>query len=68
MKRSLRKRILMAVLVSSATLAQVIPSSCARPAFDQFLAVVDFCTILNCQGSTFFNLCDPDQPLLTDCP
>jgi hypothetical protein len=48
-------------------LLQVLPSGCAQYYTQLTLTSFDFCSVFNCQGGTFFNLCQP-QAILADCP
>lgn len=62
-----RKLLATAALLGAATVFQATPGGCARFAVVSGLTAIDFCSILNCQGGTFFDFCEP-VPLLIDCP
>jgi hypothetical protein len=65
--RTARTKLLgLAVLLGAGTLFQAVPTSCLSYGTQLGLGVVNFCAILNCEGSAFFDLCDP--PVLADCP
>lgn len=65
---SARRRFRVALAVAAlATLFQMLPGSCAQLAANTLVTVFDFCAVVNCQGSSFFNFCDP-VVLLVDCP
>jgi hypothetical protein len=62
-----RKLFAIAVVLATATALQVSPGGCARYGAYTALTAIDFCAIFNCEGGTFFNLCEP-FPLFWDCP
>lgn len=65
MSRFRRKLLVAATVLSGGTLFQL--PSCVP--FYAYVATdsLDFCSIFNCEGSTFFDLCGT-FPLLADCP
>jgi hypothetical protein len=54
-------------VLGAGTAFQVLPQGCAQYYTQLTLTSIDFCSIFNCQGGTFFNLCEP-RPILADCP
>ena len=63
-----RRKLLMLVAVcATATLFQGFPAGCGQYFATAGITSIDFCSIFNCESSTFFNLCSP-VPLLADCP
>lgn len=65
-----RKRFLTIFAVCCAgTLLQTgfVPSSCAQFYGNTLLATFDPCSVFNCTGGAFFNLCEP-YPLFWTCP
>ena len=70
MGRMLQSRFLRKTLVlgAGAVVFQTIYSSnsCFEFATSFGLSALNFCSILNCTGTSLFNLCDP-QVLLVDC-
>lgn len=63
---SKRRWLGLAVTVASVGVMFQLPS--CTPFFSrQTLSSFDFCSVLNCEGSTFFDFCG-DDPLLVDCP
>ncbi len=65
-----RKKFLAIVAVCSAgTLFQtgVMPSGCAEFYGQATLFAFDACSVFNCTGGSYFNLCEP-VPLFVDCP
>ena len=44
-----------------------LPTSCVQFGLQTFTAAFDSCSILNCDGGVFFDLCDPIV-VLVDCP
>jgi hypothetical protein len=67
MSAAKRKLLAAVAVLGTATLFQVTPGGCLRYGTDLGLNSIDFCSIVNCQGGTFFNFCEP-VPLLVDCP
>ncbi len=66
MRKTSKWRALAAALAAG-TLFQVVQTGgCAQIGGELVLQSLNFCTILNCEGSTFFNFCDPIV-LLLDC-
>ena len=65
---SLRKRKLWATLIvcGIGTALQALPHGCADFNIRFALQGFDFCSVLNCTGSSFVNFCNP--PMLVDCP
>jgi hypothetical protein len=62
-----RKLLVTVAVLGSATLFQTTPGGCARYGAVMGLYSIDFCSIVNCEGGTFFSFCEP-VPLLVDCP
>lgn len=68
MSRVRRKAItLIALAAGSGALFQVVSGGCANFAVDGALTALDFCSIFNCTGAQFFDLCEP-VAVLQDCP
>jgi hypothetical protein len=67
MTRKTRRRVALAGLGLFATLFQFFPSGCAQYYAYGGVNAFDFCAILNCTSSTYFDLCEPIV-LLVDCP
>lgn len=67
MKLSQRKKLWAFAVASGAVAFQFLPSGCADYYTNAALNMFDFCSVFNCQGGTYFDLCDP-VPLLRDCP
>jgi hypothetical protein len=49
------------------TVFQALPSGCAEYYTQLALTSFDVCSVLNCEGGTFFNFCQP-RAILADCP
>jgi hypothetical protein len=62
-----RKLLAAALALSAGTVFQYLPHGCANYGVAQALSAFDFCAVLNCQGGSFIDLCQPIA-LLTDCP
>ncbi len=68
MSNARAKFLTLAAICSAATVFQVgVPTSCAQFGLQSFFAVFDTCSVLNCSGGVFFDLCDPFVTLI-DCP
>ncbi len=67
MSAAKRKLLATVAVLGTATLFQLTPGGCGRYGAVMGLNAIDFCSIVNCQGGTFFNFCEP-IPLLIDCP
>ena len=67
MTRKTRRRLALAGLGVSATLFQAFPSGCGQYYATAAVEAFDFCAVLNCTASTYFNVCSPFV-LLIDCP
>lgn len=68
-KRSFRRsvRLLLITLgVGTAFQLAMEPTGCAAFGLNFVLNSVDFCSVLNCQGGTFFDFCNP-VVLFVDC-
>ncbi|MBN2448674.1 MAG: hypothetical protein JXO22_18250 [Phycisphaerae bacterium] len=61
-----RRRIVVALVCAAATMFGSF-GGCAEYYAQAGITSIDFCSIFNCDSSTFFNLCEP-VPLLADCP
>ncbi len=64
-----RKRRLMAVVLAlgGGVVFQYIPSGCSQYLGAEAVSAFNFCSVFNCTGGTYFNLCKPFA-LLLDCP
>lgn len=62
---SIRRRLFAAALLAGATSFQM--AGCAAYWEEALVSAFDFCSILNCTGSTFFDFCGSNS-LLLDCP
>ena len=67
MKSSRKRMIVAAALAVTTTVFQFFPSSCYQYGAIAGIASFDFCTVLNCQNGSYFNLCGTPV-LLLDCP
>lgn len=67
MTRKTRTRVALAALGATATLFQFYPSGCGQYYFNGLVTAFDFCSVLNCTGASYFDLCEP-VVLLIDCP
>jgi hypothetical protein len=57
-----------AAILGAGTVFQALPArGCAQYYTQLTLTSFNFCSVFNCQGGTFFNLCEP-RPILADCP
>ena len=56
-----------AALITLGALFQTGAPGCAQFVFDNLVATLDTCTILNCGGGSFFDFCSPNI-ILSDCP
>ena len=66
MKTTSKKWWGLAAIGALGTLFQFPTPGCAGVGADALFAAFDFCAVLNCQGGTFFNFCDPIL-LFVDC-
>ncbi|MCG3125977.1 MAG: hypothetical protein CHACPFDD_00805 [Phycisphaerae bacterium] len=66
MKRRTSKWLGMLAAFAAGTVCQIVPTGCGNFAGQFALQAFDFCSVLNCEGSTFFNFCTP-VVLLVDC-
>lgn len=66
---NVRKNRLWAAIVACGvgTVFQVLPGGCAEYYTNLAVTSFNFCSVFNCEGGTFFNLCEPNRVLL-DCP
>jgi hypothetical protein len=54
-------------ILVSATVFQIgVPTSCIEFGTQLTLTAFDFCGVVNCEGGTFFDLCEP-QIIFVDC-
>lgn len=68
MRISTRKKLWALVAVAAmGTAFQMQPAGCAEYWTFAGLSAFDFCSVFNCEGGAFFDLCNP-VPLLVDCP
>lgn len=66
--QSARKKVWVAAVVcSSGLMFQSLPAGCNEYFANFALQSLDFCTVFNCSGSSFFDFCNP-VPLFADCP
>jgi len=61
-----RKWLAAALAVGAGTMFQFYPRGCVDYGVLQAVSSFDFCSVINCTGSTYFDICNP--PLLMDCP
>lgn len=62
------KWVALVATLTGTLMAQLFPTGCA-PYFATIGALsFDFCSVLNCNSSTYFDLCNPNFPVLIDCP
>ena len=66
MRKTSKKWWGLAAIGTLGTLFQFPTGGCPNLLADSFLTAFDFCSVLNCQGGTFFNFCDPIV-LFVDC-
>ncbi len=66
MRKTSKKWWGLAAIGTLGTLFQFPTGGCTNLLADGFLTAFDFCSVLNCQGGTFFNFCDPIM-LFVDC-
>lgn len=66
MKRRSSRWLATLVACTVGTVFQIFPTGCGNFAGQFALQAFDFCSVLNCEGSTFFNFCTP-VVLLVDC-
>lgn len=67
MKSVRRKLTILFAIATGATIFQAAPTSCYKYAAVLGVSSFDFCTVLNCQNGSFFNLC-ASPVILLDCP
>lgn len=68
MTRTHRKMLALALALGAGTLFQAYPYNGCTQYYAYFaVSALDFCSVLNCTGGSFFNFCSPTQ-LLIDCP
>ena len=72
MSRTKKKLLAMCTVCTAGMLFQAgltgfIPGSCAQWYFQSAVESFDFCSVFNCTGGTFLNVCEP-VPLFRDCP
>ncbi len=65
----LRKRRLLALalIAAAGTVFQVLPHGCTQYALAEGASAFNWCSVFNCTGGSYFNLCQPFR-LLIDCP
>jgi hypothetical protein len=61
------KRWWAATLLAGALVFQALPSGCAEYYTNATLASFNWCSVFNCEGGAYFDLCNP-FPLFFDCP
>lgn len=67
----MRKKKLWALVIAcgAGTVFQYyLPKGCIDYFVSGAVSAFDFCSVLNCSGSSFFNFCSTTPPLLVDCP
>ena len=62
-----KKWVTLLVVCVAGLVFQLLPTGCVDYAVVSAVQSVDFCSIFNCSGGTFVDLCNP-VPLLADCP
>lgn len=67
MKTFRRKWLLVLAMCSTGLVCQYLGGGCKQFSAQIGLTVFDWCSVLNCDQGSFFNLCSPVQ-LLVDCP
>ncbi len=55
------------LIATGGFLLQAFPTGCNQFLGATVLTSFDFCSVLNCDSSTFFGFCEP-VPVLIDCP
>ncbi len=61
------KKLRALALVCGAGVLFQLPGGCVDYYFGAMVEAFDICSVLNCEGGTFFDLCSP-VPLFWDCP
>ncbi len=56
-----------AAVLCAGTAFQYLPTGCANYWTSLSLSSLDFCSVFNCEGGTFFDLCEP-VAVFVDCP
>lgn len=46
----------------------IIPRGCADYMVVNLVTAFDVCSVINCDGGTYFDFCNPASPFFTDCP
>lgn len=64
---SKRKVWLGLVLCSAGVVCQLLPGSCTNYYANAALQSINFCSIFNCDGGTYVDLCS-GYPIFADCP
>jgi hypothetical protein len=69
MSRTKKKLLAIFAVCSAGTLFQtgIVPTSCVQWYGETLLTAFDPCSVFNCTGGTYFNLCEP-FPLFMTCP
>lgn len=68
MPRSTKRKLWAAIAAGSiGILCQFPPAGCVDYGISLGVSSFDFCSIVNCTGGQFIDLCEP-VPLLVDCP
>ncbi len=68
MVKSRKRRLaVLGVILGAGTVFQYLPSGCSQYFLAEGASAFNWCTVFNCTGGTYFNLCQPFQ-LLLDCP
>ena len=68
MQHGFKKKLWVALFVCGAgTVGQFLPGGCTDYYAAGALTAIDFCSVFNCEGGTFIDLCGTN-PLLADCP
>ncbi|QOJ13508.1 MAG: hypothetical protein HRU75_02125 [Planctomycetia bacterium] len=67
MTSSKRKAFALSAALIAGAVFQFVPTGCGQYLTEFAASAVNFCSVLNCTGGSFFNFCTP-QFLLVDCP
>ncbi len=66
-KSTNRKLIATGLILAAGTVFQYLPSGCSQYFLAEGASAFNWCSVFNCTGGTYFNLCQPFR-LLLDCP
>ncbi len=62
-----RRLLALALIAAAGTVFQVLPTGCTPYLLAEGASAFNWCSVFNCVGGTYFNLCSPFR-LLIDCP